>query len=275
MPNLIHNLLHKWPIIRVAAVLLTINVTSCQKVVNIDLNDASPRIVIEGIIDNGPGPYRVKLSKSGSYFNQPVLPPVSGAQVIISDSNGVVDTLSEDSTGIYFAHKIRGVPGHSYSLKVLSEKVLYTATSTMMSNVHIDSLGLEIVPRISFGFRNRNDSSLTILFKDPPDEKNYYRIRFIVKNLYNPEQYRLYDDAYTNGEVINLRIGRAARGDTDNIELISIDRSTYDYYRTLEDILRVNPFFGSTPANPNTNLSNGALGYFGAMAVDWKSIIIY
>ena len=76
------------------ATFLVLALTSCEKVINIDLNTASPNIVIEGIIDNGPGPYRVKLSKTGSYFNQPVLPPVSGAQVIISDNTGIIDTLS-------------------------------------------------------------------------------------------------------------------------------------------------------------------------------------
>ena len=29
-----------------------------------------------------------------------------------------------------------------------------------------------------------------------------------------------------------------------------------------------------TPANPNTNISNGALGYFGAVAMDKKTIIV-
>ena len=67
----------------------------CQKVINVDLNEAAPRIVIEGVITDRRGPYTVKISKSGSYFNQPVLPPVSGAQVTISDNSGTIDTLKE------------------------------------------------------------------------------------------------------------------------------------------------------------------------------------
>jgi hypothetical protein len=58
------------------------------------------------------------------------------------------------------------------------------------------------------------------------------------------------------------------------VELLSLDQKTYGYYRTLEDLLFTNPLFGSTPANPNTNLSNGALGYFGACAVSSKTIVI-
>ena len=249
-------------------------ITSCEKVINIDLNTASPKLVIEGVIDNGPGPYKVKLSKTGSYFNQPVLPPVSGAWVIISDNVGTIDTLTEDSTGLYFTHKLKGIPGHTYTLNVLSEKVAYTAKSTMMDAVYIDSLQLEIVQRISFGMRNRRDSGLNIFFKDPSDQKNYYRIKFYENNVFNSANYRLYDDEYTNGEEINLRVGRAVAGDTDRIELISIDAYAYDYYRTLRDILEINPIFGSTPANPNTNLNNGALGYFAAAAITRKTLIV-
>src|SRR5450759_3003563 len=103
---------------------LTIFIFSgCQKVINVDLNEAAPRIVIEGLITDIPGPYTVKISKSGSYFNQPVLPPVSDAQVIITDNISSTDTLKETEPGIYITSKIRGFPGRTYSLKVLSENI--------------------------------------------------------------------------------------------------------------------------------------------------------
>jgi hypothetical protein len=248
---------------------------SCQKIVNIDLNTASPNIVIEAVINNGPGPYMVKLSKTGSYFNTPVLPPVSGAVVIISDNIGRVDTLREDSAGMYFTHIIQGIPGMNYALSVQADNVVYTANSTMMSAVNIDSLGIDVTQRFSLGPRIRRDSSLTIHFKDPASEKNYYRIKFIEKRIINLSSYHLYDDVYTNGEEVDLRAGKATRGDTDIVELISLDQYAYDYYRTLGDILRINPIFGSTPANPNTNLSHGALGYFAAVAITKKEVIIH
>ncbi len=90
----------------------------------------------------------------------------------------------------------------------------------------------------------------------------------------NTENYRLYDDQYTNGEETELRVANAQAGTTYRIELLSLDKQTYGYFRTLEDLLFTNPFFGSTPANPNNNLSNGALGYFGAYAISSRTIII-
>lgn len=244
--------------------------SACQKIVNIDLNSSSPKIVIQGEITDSLGPFHVMITKSGSYYSQPVLPPVSGALVTISDNTGVIDTLKEEQPGIYTTAKIKGIPGYNYSLKVIAENNEFDAYTTMNSRVAIDSLTVEETQSTS-GNRHLN---LICHFNDPKGEKNYYRIKLYTNDKTNTESYRLYDDQYTDGEKIDLRAGNVEVGDTDVVVLMSIDKRAYDYYRTLEDILRTNPFFGSTPANPNTNLTNGALGYFAAYAVSVKPIII-
>lgn len=264
--------------LHIALLLITfLIVPGCQKVINVDLNQATPRIVIEGLINDRRGPYSVSISKSGSYFNQPALPSVSGASVIITDNTGQNDTLKEVGAGIYITLKTRGLPGNTYTLRVNSDNVEYTGTTTMPSHVNIDSLTLvkRDSPRFDFGGNPRNDTHIDIhcSFKDP-EEKNFYRIKVFKNDSINTENYRLYDDQYTNGSETELRVANATAGDTFRIELLSIDKQTYGYYRTLEDLLFTNPFFGSTPANPNNNLNNGALGYFGAYAVSSKTIII-
>jgi hypothetical protein len=253
-------------------------VSGCQKVINVDLNVASPRIVIEGSVNDRRGPYTVVISKSGSYFNQPVLAPVSGAVVIITDDEGTIDSLHEQVTGVYLTSKIRGIPGRSYTLKVISEGQEYEGSSILSSHVNIDSLTLikNDSQRIFIGGNNPNETHYEIhcFFKDPP-EKNFYRIKVFKNDSINTENYRLYDDQYTNGEETELRAaGRVAAGSTYRIELESLDDKTYGYYRTLSDLLFTNPFFGSTPANPNNNLSNGALGYFGTYAVSIRTMSI-
>jgi Domain of unknown function (DUF4249) len=249
----------------------------CQKVINVDLNQATPRIVIEGLINDRRGPYSITISKSGSYFNQPALPFVSGASIIITDNTGLNDTLKEVAAGMYITLKTRGLPGRTYTLNVISDNVEYTGTTTMPTHVNIDSLTLvkRDSPRFDFGGNPRNDTHFDIhcFFKDP-EEKNFYRVKVFKNDSTNTENYRLYDDQYTNGSETELRVANATAGDTFRIELLSIDKQTYGYYRTLEDLLFTNPFFGSTPANPNNNLNNGALGYFGACAVSSKTIII-
>jgi hypothetical protein len=262
---------------KVLGILIAIIFAGCQKVIIIDLNEVAPQTVIEGLITDRTGPYIVKISKSGSYFNQPVLPPVSGALVIITDDARITDTLRETKPGIYQTSKTRGIPGRTYNLKVISENIEYTGSSTMHSHVNIDSLSLVRSTTHYIGLGNDSKVEINVdlhcFFRDPV-EKNFYRIKVTRNDTIRSEDYRLYDDQYTNGQETELRVTHAKAGDRDRIELYSLDMQTYGYYRTLEDLLYTNPIFGSTPANPNTNLSNGALGYFGACAVASKTVVI-
>ena len=63
-------------------------------------------------------------------------------------------------------------------------------------------------------------------------------------------------------------------GDTVRLKLSNIDKSTFDFWRTLEFSYRSvgNPF--STPTKVLSNISNGALGYFGGYASRYRSIIL-
>ena len=250
--------------------------TGCEKIINVDLVEAKPQLVIEGLITDGTGPYTVKLSKTGSYFNKVVLPLVSKAVVVISDNRGTIDTLKESKPGIYLTSKIRGIPGRTYSLMVLSDKIKYTASSTMFSHVNIDLLKLEKSYSSGTGLGDIGQAEIRVeiicYFQDPL-EKNYYRT-VVLNDSQADGNFKFYDDEYTNGKKTGLQVKRAKIGDKINVELMSLDKSTFEYYRTLSDLLNSNPIFGSTPVNPNTNLTNGALGFFGAFAISTKTINI-
>ncbi len=43
---------------------------SCTKVININLNDASPKIVIEGNVTNVAGPYQVQITQTVNFSDQ-------------------------------------------------------------------------------------------------------------------------------------------------------------------------------------------------------------
>lgn len=265
---------------RVFSVIVTVVVifiwSGCQKVVDIELVDSAPRLIIDGLVSDSLGPYRVNLHLSGSYFNQPSLTQVSGAVVIISENAGMSDSLKEISSGIYQTTKLRGIPGKTYKLKVLSGQKEYEASSTMGCRVEIDSLAVKKGQSLEIemnGIREDNRVEVHCFFKDPK-EKNYYRFKVYRNGVLNVKNYTLYDDEYTNGQYIDFMVRKVEVGEVVRVELISIDKTTYEYYRTLSDVLHTNPIFGSTPANPNTNLTNGAMGYFGAGAISAKTIMV-
>jgi hypothetical protein len=264
------------------SVVLVLLLSSCEQVISVDLNQAAPQVVIEGIVTDQSGPYSVTLSKSGNYFEPSLFfPPVSNALVVLSDDLGDRDTLKEGVPGIYQSSSIfRGTPGRTYTLKVETEGQEFDGSSRMPQKVSIDSLFA--VPRRSSS--NEPGYDIYLLFNDPPEPGNYYRVNVHVSNSQvamdsiDGRRYRLYSDKLINGNEASYRV-RARRtivpGDTITVDLLSLDKSTYDYYLTLNNILTSDRSPTSlSPANPNTNLSNGSLGYFAAYAVDSKKVVL-
>jgi hypothetical protein len=254
--------------------------SACEKVVSIDLNQASPHLVIDGMVTDQQGPYSVRLSLSGNYFEPSLyFPPVSNALVIVTDNQGQRDTLKETTSGTYVSSKLQGIAGRTYTLSVISDGREYDGSSSMPPKVAIDSL--YAIPRTGFGGETGYD--IYVMFRDPPDLGNYYRINarssaLIPADSIDGRRYRLFTDKLTNGNEMAERI-RAGRnvnpGDTITVDLLSIDKAAYDYYSTLRDILSSDRSATSlSPANPVTNLSNGPLGYFAAFTVDTKRIVL-
>ena len=260
-------------------VLIATALCSCEKVINVDLNQAGPQMVIEGNVTDQSGPYTVLLSRSGNYFEPSLyFPPVSNAFVVIADNLGNRDTLRETASGKYQSSTLQGTDGRTYTLAVTVDGNGYTATSSMPPRVTIDSM-YAVQRREGDGDRGYD---VYVLFKDPPGPGNYYRLNLRVNVALAPDsidgrRYRLYSDKLTDGNeaAYRMRIRRTVTtGDTVTVDLLSIDKSAYDYYRTLNDILTSDRSPTSlSPANPNTNLSAG-LGYFSAYAIDTKSLIL-
>jgi hypothetical protein len=270
----------QWSASASVLLLLGVALSSCQQVVSIDLNKASPHIVIEGTVTDQPTPDTVVLSKSGNYFEPSLsFPPVPNALVTISDDLGTSDTLRETVPGTYHSSVLQGIPGRTYTLNVVAEGNVYTAVSAMPEKVPIDSL-------YATPFRAFDGDvgyNVYVMFKDPPAPGNYYRINLSISRPLPPDsitgdRYHLFSDKLTNGNEITyrMRTGQSVvTGDTVTVELLSIDRSTYDYFRTLNAILTSDRAPTSlAPANPSTNLTSGSLGYFAAYTIDSRKIIL-
>jgi len=245
------------------------------------LNKASPHLVIEGVVTDQTGPYSVSLSMTGDYFEPSLyFPTVSGALVILTNDIGIRDTLKELLNGIYESSKLQGTSGRTYSMAVVTGGKEYDATSFMPAKTVIDSL--YSLPRRALDGDKGYD--IYVMFKDPPELGNYYRINaqsssLIPSDSIDGKRYRLFTDKLTNGNEMAVRI-RAGRnvnaGDTITIDLLSIDKAAYDYFNTLSNILSSDRSPTSlSPANPITNISGGALGYFAAYTIDSKKIVLH
>jgi hypothetical protein len=250
--------------------------SSCEKVIDVDVDPSDPVIVIEGVVANETDSLVVKITRSG-LIKASQLTPISGASVSITEDGIRRLILTENQPGIYVIKNTHGNPGHTYTLNVALEGKTYTATCKMPEAVKIDTLGLSTAN--FFGDIRR---SVSLQYKDPEETKNYYRCKVAViktttSTVKELKELYLFDDTFGDGktntqEVFNLNRDFISK-DRIAIELQNIDSVVYRYWYGISQ----NTFQGGAstiPANPVSNISNGALGYFSAHTQSRKSILI-
>ncbi len=238
--------------------------TSCEKVVDVNLNNASPQYVIEGSVYNGVDTVKVRIGQTTDYYGRAPQQWISDAEVKLSDDAGHEIQLPEVAPGRYEFAGFNGVPGTRYQLKVQIGENLYTAYSTMPQRVEIDSVSAEW--KTATGFLDEG-FDVAARFTDPVHTTDFYRlITTINDTLQNgPRDLYLLDDKYNNGQPVRADLFRRFQpGDKIRFELRTMDASVFGYFKTLNETLN-NPN-GPAPSNPNTNITGGALGYFGAFS---------
>jgi hypothetical protein len=246
----------------------------CQKTVKLNLNSVPPQLVIEGQVTNTPGPYTVTISRSVNFYADNTFPGVSGASVSISDGEGVTDSLTETSTGNYTTHVLAGKPGNTYTLSVRLNDTTYTATSTMPQPVGLDSVTFDN------GIGGRNQIRAQVNFQDPPGIKNYYQFILFIDGSQFTKDYFIFDDRLSDGRYItqNLRMDSSylSKGQQLRVDMQCIDVNVYNYFNQLAQATSTGTFNTTTaPANPSTNISNGAYGYFSAHTISTQTVTVY
>ncbi len=253
---------------------LTFLLASCEDVIDVELDSIKPRIVIEGVINDMDQQCQIKLSKTSDYFKPGELPAVTGASVTITDDQGIETDFEEIAPGTFTSQCKIGYENTSYTLQVWAEEENYMADCTLPQKVHIDSLSFDIPPML---FDLEDGLMVSCYFQDPPEKRNFYRMKAYKKGdeLAGDQSKVIFNDDFMDGNVMIMDwdLNSFHPMDTVVVELQNLDQATYDYYRTLFPILG-GGFGASNPANPETNISNDALGYFGAYTICRDTIII-
>ena len=253
------------------ALSLMAGLSSCETVIDVDIDPADAKVVIEAELTQGSGPHFVYLRKSVGIDQSNTYPNVSGATVILRDDLGVVDTLTEFAPGGYATGHIVGMPGRTYTLSVSTEGQTYTAESTMPVPVPMDSLYNQTVDFLD-GIRY----PVFALITDPAGTANQYRYITWVNGIRRAGSVVTEDDTF-NGQSTRVFIqGPGAQievGDTVRVQMQAIDAAVYAYFASLSTTGN-GPGASSAPANPYTNLQGGALGFFSAHAVDEQTFVV-
>ena len=281
---------------------LVIGLISCEKSVDFKLKDPEPKLVVEATIENDGWPI-VFLSNSLNYFS--TLDPNAIQQsfvhsAIVTVSNGIKAHLLKEyqlsvQGGVLFYYTVdssnlatafKGELNKQYTLKIIVGNKEYNANTTIPGiTKHIDSLWGKPVP----GSDDPDKRVLMIKATDPPGYGDYIRY-FTKRNSepFYPALNSVFDDQIIDGTTYSVEIERGVdrnvkrnddysyfdRLDTVTLKLSNIDKVTFDFWRTMEYTYTTvgNPF--SSPTKVLSNVSGGALGYFGGYASQYKTIIM-
>lgn len=250
---------------------LTVFITSCEKVIDLKLDNAAPKIVIEAILTDLDVRQIVSLSTTTNFESSNNKVPLSGATVTIKEENGPTITYTEQTPGNYLSTRYKGVPGKKYTITVTAGGQTYVAISTMPTPVPIKSLS-----QIELSAFGETRKVVQVNFNDPAGVANFYYNRVFINNLKN-DRYYVDSDRFTDGREVKNNIfidePELVTGDKVKIQLLTIDEKVYKYLFSITQITG-NGGPPTTPANPESNFSNGALGFFSASTLAVDSLVI-
>lgn len=155
----------------------------CIDPIELEISEDKRILVVEGFISTGPGPHRIKLSKSAKFGNilTGFIKDEVGADVWIRNNEGHVTFLKEDSPGLYLTGEDwRPELNKSYTLNIITNNgTHYTSISeTVVPVAPIDSLILQYkkIPTVDPA-TSITGVEVFARFRDPPDSKNFYTWR--------------------------------------------------------------------------------------------------
>lgn len=213
--------------------LIAILVTSCTEIIDVKLNETSPKLVVEATIywekgTNGSN-QKIKLSTTGSFYSNS-LPVVSGATVKVTNSSNVVfDFLETSNTGDYFCSNFIPVLNEQYTLSIVANGKTYTAKEKMIPVTDI----LETIQNSNGGIAG-NKIQLQTTFLDPANIQNNYLFEYTYPEQKGRDIY-VSDDIFFDGNEFSSFLqqpnsGKDLKaGDVITVSHTGISNKYYDF----------------------------------------------
>jgi len=257
-----------------ACICLGILISSCQDVVDVDVPEAAPRLVIEASIDWEKGTagnqQTVLLSTTTAYFDTTSDTAVTGAQVKITNGLGTEFIFEDQNDGSYTTTTFVPEISQTYTLEVIYNGETYTGIEQLVSVTDI----AEITQSVDGGF-DEEVIEVNLFFDDPVAEENYYLTQFKVTTDFLPFLLAV-DDEFTNGNRMEIFYEKEDDDDDEllagnivDIVLYGVTERYYNYIDLLIDQTEAggDPF-ATVPAElrgnciNTTNAANYPYGYF-------------
>lgn len=261
----------------------TIIFTSCEEVVNIDLANSEPKLVIDAIIKWEKGTtgehQTIKLSLTNDFYTNDIL-PANGAIVTVTNSSDVIFNFVEvPNTGDYICTNFQPLIGETYRLEILYNGELYLASSTLFATPDIINVSQETVP----GFGGDDEIQIKYFYQDNGAENNYYLLSVKNPNKQIPEFGAVTDEFFQG----NIMFGFYGSSETEPgiILDLSVQGISIGYFNYMNKLITIagsgsgNPF-ATPPATIRGNITNATdnnnfpLGYFHLSEIDTVNYLV-
>lgn len=238
---------------------------SCEEVVDIELETAASRLVINAPLEwkkGTDGSYQtIRLSTTAGFYES-TPPKVSGAFVSVTDSNGNIFFFEEGITsGLYECFNFQPQLFGEYELEVVYNNEIYTGTEILYPTPEFDytEQGLAVFEDLI---------EIRAYYTDPENEENFYLVEGNSSVTIAPS-YQAFNDYFFNGNQTyvfhfeeNLNVG-----DLVTFKLYGVSGQHYDFLIKLINSTQGGPF-QTVPSILRgnivniTNPDNYPLGYF-------------
>jgi hypothetical protein len=181
----------------IISLLALLVIASCETKVDIPLDTANPKLVIDANIlwqkGTSGSTQKIKLTTTTDFYSS-TIPVVSGALVTVSNSaNTIFSFVETPNTGEYICSNFVPVINETYTLNIQYAGQHYTATEKLLATPNIDSVEQTTVQ----GFGG-NVIQVKYFFQDNGSEINYYLIG-IKSPLDVAPKYRAQKDEFFQG----------------------------------------------------------------------------
>jgi hypothetical protein len=254
-------------------------ITACTEPMDLELDSTFTRLVVEGAITTDTTVHRIQLSTTTDFYHNGQAPAVSGASVKISDGTTIME-LAENpyGSGIYETEDgVYGEIGKTYTLMIELEDEIgghtaYNASCLLPPTTVPDSIQIVYQPAWGDGFWE-----IRLFAQDPPTQ-DYYKFHTYVNNVLVTDSLqeilvvddRFFNGNYTNGVAVGYLNAQTEdnvirAGDIVTLMMANITEEYAQFILTARMESGFNtPLFSGPPANVQSNISNGAIGFFAA-----------
>jgi len=261
----------------ISLIAITIGLPSCEKVIEIELESATPQLVIEAQLQAGQHPFSVAISKTAPYFEDELPQRIEDAIVTLTKEDGTEITIPHIEEGLYLSPVLAEM-NQQYTLTVEIDNEKYIAQSYLPEVVPLIDVFSEYQAAIG---PFQEGYTVNFTYQDPSGVDNFYRF---VHSINGEKQLKGSDlqvrnDIANDGGIVTFPLIQQIFevGDTVEVEIVSFDEASYSYFSSLGDIIGSGQGPGGSsaaPGNPVSNWDKEVLGYFSAFSSDTKTIII-